>query len=175
MAVSFGMEYGAVNTQVGKLKDAMGQAASVVTQATGEKTKYEAQKAKANEEENAVRSIIAGQEERFNWLELERFVSDVLPHPDGTNIVNADAASRYFKNNQKAKKAYDLFKERERTGKISAEGDEEGIEDLALINLEGVDCRFTDDVGAYWTNLKARQDFATSIRSTILPESHKEI
>jgi len=46
-------------------------------------------------EEKKVKSSVAGQEERYNWLELMTFVNESVPRPDGTNLY-APKAREYF-------------------------------------------------------------------------------
>ena len=46
-------------------------------------------------EEKKVKSSVAGQEERYNWLELMTFVNEAVPRPDGTNLY-APKAREYF-------------------------------------------------------------------------------
>jgi type IV pilus assembly protein PilM len=70
-------------------KDSVGKAAQAENQFNSTRTK-------AIGEEAAVKSIVAGQMERRNWLEILKFVSDVVPRPDGTNLPTRSAERRYF-------------------------------------------------------------------------------
>lgn len=46
-------------------------------------------------EEKKVKSSVAGQEERYNWLELMTFINEAVPRPDGSNLY-APKAREYF-------------------------------------------------------------------------------
>src|SRR5260370_12410863 len=39
----------------------------------------------AKKEKQAVLSIVAGQDEKLNWVELLKFISAAIPQPDGSN------------------------------------------------------------------------------------------
>src|SRR5262249_41104181 len=59
------------------------------------KRDFDKAKGDAIAEEAAVAAIVAGQSERLNWMHLTRFVSDVVPRPDGSNLSDA-ARKKYF-------------------------------------------------------------------------------
>ena len=33
-----------------------------------------------------MRSIVAGQDEQLDWIDLMKFISDAIPKPDGSNL-----------------------------------------------------------------------------------------
>src|SRR5262249_12369048 len=63
--------------QVGK--PAIDQLNAVTVKVQNRKNDY-------NRQEKSVRAVIAGQEERLNWIALNKFINDCLPRPDGTNL-----------------------------------------------------------------------------------------
>ena len=64
--------------------------------ADANQTTFDDTKAAALKEEEAVKSIIAGQAERKNWLELNRYLfAEALPNPDGANL-SPTARERYW-------------------------------------------------------------------------------
>src|SRR5262249_20128491 len=69
-----------------KVEAAMKTAKDVSSRAQAAENKFKGAKDAALKEEEAVRSIVAGQSERLNWLHLMRFLGDVIPRPDGSNL-----------------------------------------------------------------------------------------
>src|SRR5262249_18739034 len=49
---------------------------------------YKKEVAKVNVLKASIRNVVAGQEERLNWLKLNRFINDCLPRPDGKNLTD---------------------------------------------------------------------------------------
>src|SRR5262249_31100758 len=65
------------------------------------------------------------------------------------------------------------------TKKVVAGKDDpdEGADDLIQVNIEGVDCRYVDDLAAFWETFKAREKgdpFKDSIKNTIRPVSQRD-
>ena len=83
LAWSYALEYRSVDVERSPLKDAVTEAKAVASLADGKNKAFTDQKAAADKEEKAVRSIIAGQDEKLNWIDLNRFIADSMPRPDG--------------------------------------------------------------------------------------------
>src|SRR5262249_54144396 len=124
-------------------------------EATFRKTKDE-----AIAEEEAVKSIVAGQMERKNWLELLTFINEAVPKPDGSNLTpemkrsywegkDAEPDSTrpdYRHGAMTGKRAWEEYHKREQAAKmgLSEEAGDEmgpGVNDLVLYNIEAIDCR----------------------------------
>src|SRR5262245_48902912 len=58
-----------------------------------------------------VKFIIAGKDERNNWLRLNEFIGQCLPHPDGSNLQYTQQQIMYWKN-RAAQDAYDQYRQR---------------------------------------------------------------
>ncbi len=84
-AVGMGLTYRTYNAAA--VLDAEKAAEAKAKAAADAKKAFEDAKKKALDEEAAVRSVVAGQEERVNWLELLKFIGDSVPQPDGTNVA----------------------------------------------------------------------------------------
>jgi type IV pilus assembly protein PilM len=160
---------------------AMQKADKAAKDARDWQTKFDSTKSAALAEEEAVKSIVAGQMERKNWLALLRFIDQALPRPDGSNITEY-AKSLYWMRPPNAgnhpnpqrmmtgKQAWEKFKERQEGIKpMQVTGPEggavlftttlddlgAGIDDLIQVNIEAIDCRFCDDLPGYWNGVRS--------------------
>ena len=94
LGFSYYLSYEAYGAPV--VADAEKKATEDAGKATANQSAFDAAKAAALKEEEAVKSIIAGQAERKNWLELTRYVfAETLPTPDGANL-SPTARERYW-------------------------------------------------------------------------------
>lgn len=96
-----------------------------------------------------VRSVVAGQEERLNWLQLNKHINESLPRPDLANLTAKQKAAY----GEKGKLAYDKFVARQAANRGEPQNVED-LEDLVLINLEACNALYTDDLPGYFTRLK---------------------
>jgi type IV pilus assembly protein PilM len=127
-------------------------------------TAFKNQQDKVKKEEDAVRSIIAGRDELPNWLALNKFLSDVLPRPDVTqleksaNLWSASAQKQYLVEPElnKALQAYERYQKRLAGEKLPPGAGDAFDEHLIRVDVEAVDARWAEDLGAYWTNVKTK-------------------
>jgi len=125
---------------------------------------FKKQQDKVKKEEDAVRSIIAGRDELPNWLALNKFLSDVLPRPDVTdgaksaNLWGESARNQYLMPPEldKAKQAYERYQKRLAGEKLLPGPDDAKDEHLIRVDIEAVDARWAEDLGAYWTSMKSK-------------------
>jgi type IV pilus assembly protein PilM len=168
LGLSYALEYRTYNDP--RVGDAMKKSEGVVKQVTDSQTKFKKAKDDANEQAEAVKSIIAGQMERTDWLELLKFVSKAVPLPDGSNLP--PSGKRYWdqepdrQNHPQGREAltgqeaYKLWLMHFRNpgegggGRGDSEGLTPGIDDLIQVNIEGISNAFCDDLGAYWKQVK---------------------
>ncbi len=129
-------------------------------------------KGNAEKEELAVKAIVAGQSEQLNWMRFVQFVSQCVPQPDSTALpTDQDVMRRFWTEKPRGRKraamsgkeAYAEYAKRLREGfKPASEDTKEidplppGIDDLVQFSIESVDCRFCDDLPAFWK--EARKD-----------------
>src|SRR5262249_5880233 len=139
-----------------------------VKDARDAKAKFEETKKKALAEEEAVKSIVAGQMERSNWLQLLKYIDDAVPRPNGSNltlqmkeqywdkqpdeIVRKDVKSGMA---MTGRQAWEEYKKRLKAGPATGKdslADElgAGINDLVQFNIEAIDCRYCDDLPAFY-------------------------
>ncbi|HEV3236515.1 MAG TPA: type IV pilus assembly protein PilM [Gemmataceae bacterium] len=133
---------------------------------------------KADDEERAVKSIIAGQDERENWLKLQQFISSVLPYPEVHIQTNQPVTEEHLKLanlpkegskyvTPQAEYAFEVYKKKQETGSVAPASksedskpskvpdlEEESQKYLVQINIESVDTRYTDDLAAAWNAIK---------------------
>ena len=158
--------------------DAEKKAADVAKVADANNKTFDDTKAKALKEEDAVKSIIAGQMERKNWLELTHYLfAQAVPSPDGKNL-SGDAIREYWAKAPDAtrktgqpmtgEQAYAQWLDRQKGIGASdkdapggrpaapAGGDDlgAGIDDLVQVNVDYFDQRFCDDLGSFWEEVK---------------------
>src|SRR5207247_1840982 len=148
LALSYAMEHRAVGADV--VVSAIKESENTVNLHKNNETKYANAEKEEQAEEKAVKSIIAGTDERLNWIKLHKFIGDVVPRPDGSNLpASAKANPKFW--NAKARQAYDKYLELQAAGKAAGAVRDKTRADLIQFNIEGVGCRYTDDLGAFWT------------------------
>jgi type IV pilus assembly protein PilM len=162
-----------------RVQDAMEKSKSAVSNAKSAQSKFDQTKTAAINEEKAVKSIVAGQMERSNWLQLLKFIDDAVPRPDGSNLT-ADMKKFYWDAPvdpsrpdkfvaMTGRRAYQEFNKRE-TGALMGVKDESvdelgaGINDLVQFNIEAIDCRFSDDLVGLHTALRSIVDTSDAWR-----------
>ncbi len=145
----------------------------------GGKRNFDALLEKTGQEKIAVETIVAGQQERANWLEMMAFLQDAIPRPDGSNIY-AEKAKTYFMGDLDAstkkyvgipdefrkrrtltgKRAYELYASKLAAGVEQGEIDStasSGIDDMVQVSVTSVDCRFFDNLNTgFWTTAKKK-------------------
>jgi len=171
LALSYGLEkrtYGDA-----KVEKAVKDAGAAADKAKKAKSQFEAAKKKARDEEDAVRTIVAGQFERDNWPELYKFISSAIPQPDGRprefdvlaedgsvaekitiDNVPKDVADKYLENSKKAYEAYLRQHLAAEAGKEGGNNPPPGITDLIQFNIESVQGFFCDNLSTYWDQVK---------------------
>ncbi len=175
LALSYGLEYRTWGHK--KVEDAVTSAKGAKKKADEAASAFRAAKDKAKAEENAVRTIVAGQFERDNWAELYKFISTAIPQPDGKprefKVVADDGSvaetitipnipddfkSKYW--NEKAIEAYQTYRAQrlatDSPGDDShgGNGPSAGAENLIQFNIESVKALYCDNLSAYWDQVK---------------------
>ncbi len=119
-----------------------------------------------------VKSIIAGKDERPNWIALNDFISKCLPLPDGSNL-------RDFRDNDpeinqrmfwtvKARAASAQYMDR-RIGNgrvVDLPMDEESLQNLINIDIEAVFPMYVDDLKSFYE--RAKEETTTNFKDTLL-------
>lgn len=160
MTFGFRMENDAWGSQ--QIKDATKQAGDpALAKVAEEKKKCDDKQREVDNLEREVRSVIAGQDERVNWLKLNKYVNECLPRMDGANLT--DKQKKYWdapKDKDEAgggKMAFEKFMGRQSAAKNEAQvASDEGMDKLIQINLEAVNALYTDDLTGFFGRLKEK-------------------
>ncbi len=189
LAISYYLGYQAFGASV--VTDAETKATAVAGQADANEKKYGDAKTAALKEEEAVKSIVAGQFERKDWLEMTRFIfGAALPLPDGTNLPDTAKATYWDKKIGKGmsgKEAWDdLVKHPEARSPVARDApaatqvnranapapvEEQlpaGIDSLVQFNIDFFDQRFSDDLAATWAQIKDKNPLSSKDDSSFL-------
>ena len=166
VAFGYGTQYQAVSDK--RIATAIGKAESAVKAAKtqeGERTKKEGERTAAIGD---VKAIVSGNDERLNWTRVLELISASLPVPGvlekGTDkeIVkgNLDLPDQlpYWKT---AKQQLAIAKHYDRIASgvpLTKLYDDDKSEDLPTVNIEAVDCRYSDNVQTFLTNAQAWAD-----------------
>ncbi|MBY0522659.1 MAG: type IV pilus assembly protein PilM [Gemmataceae bacterium] len=104
--------------------------------------------------ENSVKSIIAGQEERLNWLKINKYINDCLPYQTDKagNLTPSQKTQYWSSKDSNGKEAYEKY--------AQGQDSEEVLKALVQINLEAVNSMYTEDLSNYF---KRMQDTSKSM------------
>jgi type IV pilus assembly protein PilM len=192
LALSYGLEYRTYNDS--RVKKAIDRAAEAKKKAASAESAFKAAKQKAKDEEDAVRTIVAGQFERDNWAELLKFISAAIPQPDGRereftvlaedgsvaetikiDNIPKDVARAQTYLNPKAEQAYkDYLSQRvvAEAGKENGNGLIPGIENLIQLNIESVQGFFCDNLSTFWDQVKKDEHVKKNGDELVRPREH---
>ncbi len=135
-------------------------------------------KDRVTKEVAAVRSLVAGQDERLNWVDLIKFISDAIPKPDGSNLP-PDMKSEYWQKKpteadqhpnlklaMTGEQAWREYQKQMAAGNKPVDGKENpadvrltglaqdplgrGIDDRIQFNVEMINARYCSDLALYW-------------------------
>jgi type IV pilus assembly protein PilM len=206
---------------------AMKESKDVAGQVSAMENSVKTKENEVQEEIKAVKSIVAGQEERPNWISFNKFLGDVIPKPglleegkfksadpkkgeftvklsdgkdrtfslakegafplnnlqwadfnklktgdpiqvayqDANNLAFPEAISRYWiGQNQEGREAFRKMLEKQFSGRVGTADRDDSKSNLIHLNIEGFDCRYTDDLAAYWTVVSTKQGVKESVR-----------
>jgi type IV pilus assembly protein PilM len=137
---------------------------------------YDDQLKKVEAEKNEVRSLVAGKDERLNWIELNKFISDCIPRVrvDDKGAANFDdksasnlsekARAEYW--NDAVARAHKKLQDRLAgpKGPLGKDDIDKSYGLLMLFNITGVDCRWTGSMKKTMEGLTLDQDAKTFSR-----------
>ncbi len=153
LAFGYRLEYDAVASPEIELAKQQGVAA--LANADKWKKDCDAKEAQVKALHRQVRTIIAGQDERLNWVKLHRYINECLPRTDGKTIdgkdLPSDAKAREYWDRQGGQAAWEKYKAKQSSGRVDEEDD---LRALMQINLMNVNALWTDDLGGYFSKLK---------------------
>ncbi|MGH7223998.1 MAG: type IV pilus assembly protein PilM, partial [Gemmataceae bacterium] len=169
------------------------KADDVSKKADSAKRAFEAAKKKAREEEDDVRTIVAGQFERANWPELYKFIYTAVPRPDnephffpviaddGSEVktISLDNIPKEFEGQYwlpKGKEAYDDYRKSHGSAGLGREdaqggggGPDASVVELLQFNIESVQGFYCDNLSIFWDQVKASPKLKTDHDSLVRP------
>lgn len=100
--------------------------------------------------ETAVKAVLAGQDERTDWVQLNKYINDCLPRLDGEGLTD-NQKLRFWQNPQnnmeaRGKEAYERLQQAQRAAPGGSSDADEYLGDLVQVNLEAVNARFADNL-----------------------------
>ncbi len=153
--------------------------ASAVAAFKAQETQIAAKKAEVDATQGDVKAIIAGNDERLNWVRLQEVLVAALPRhgtkEQGGNLHDADQLP--FWSSDKGERAYQKYLQRMSEGiPLERMFDDDLTENLANINVEGVHARYAPSLTDFLTNASAYADktFAINIADDLLPAEKEE-
>src|SRR5262245_32842602 len=160
-----------------RISDSISKAKSVVSTAGSLDSQIRSKKEEIDKTQMEVESIIAGQTERKNWIEINKFVNESVPIPGPIdpakqpipgyhNMVEAFRMPngavvdpRKYWDSVPGKRA--IVKLNERVGKgidpINALADDDMREHLAMVDIEAVYCRYVSDLKGFYELLERQR------------------
>jgi type IV pilus assembly protein PilM len=168
---AYGSLSGDKSNVVEKAKD---DAAVVVDRDKKLTSAWDKLKGEVAKEETEVKSLIAGKDERINWLTLHKFISDCLPRvkEDGDlHMLMTDKKGLYW--TADAKFAHDKLQKRlaSAKGPLGKDDLDDTYINLAQVNITGFDCRYVAKMDEFLASLKLdpksleTQEILDSVRS----------
>jgi type IV pilus assembly protein PilM len=153
LALGYRMQHDLYAAEV--IKKSMQEDGKKALNLAAEENKLYDEKAKKIEElKKSINGIVAGQNERVNWLKLNKFINECLPRPDGKNLVGDHQKAFWTKGGEEAYKNFMAGQSGAKNDAAAPLGDG-GLENLIQINLETVNALFTEDLSGYFGRLKA--------------------
>src|SRR5262249_47488487 len=119
--------------------------AASMKEADDAKTAADTQRSTANTRQGEVdqttrdvKFIIAGKDERNNWLRLNEFIGQCLPHPDGSNLQYTQQQIMYWKN-RAAQDAFEQYRQRKlgQSNVVDVPMDDEAPKNFVQFDNEG--------------------------------------
>jgi hypothetical protein len=101
-----------------------------------------------------VKSIIAGKDERMNWIEAYKFIGQCVPQPNGVNLQDSNQ-QMYWKNARAISALQQLMQRKLGQGNVvDMPMDEEALKNLATVDIEGVHCMYAADLKQFMEKAK---------------------
>ncbi len=201
LAMGFGCQYGAVTDA--NLQKAIADAKKAAKEGKDRDDAFLAKDKDVKGKQAEVKALVAGNEERLNWVRLHEVIATAMPRPplvtaDGKYIPGPDGktpvdvgnlslpardagvkdkeawrAQLEFVNQDGAYDAIARYAQRVRAG-VPADRlfDNTKVELLPLVNVEAVDCRWTDNLQQFLDNANttAKKEYGLNIVGDLLDE-----
>lgn len=144
---------------------------SAVEQAGKKKTEATTKQGEITNNTRDVKSLVAGTDERPNWIQLNEFISRCLPQPDGKNLLHFDKNDKpvnqkvfWTTDAQLANEQYQM--RRLGTGNVvDLPLDDQALQHLVNIDVESIYPLYVDDLKEFYTKAKEKtqKDFGDAL------------
>ncbi len=157
-----------------KLEEALKQVKDWKSKADNSNSQFNTKENEVKATQTQVSSIIAGQEERPNWIHMNRFVTLAIPRPfskegqapftkDGTPVNNGNVIPKYWNvGDGKGKEAINKYLQRLAIGAdpTKALDENDGREFLAMVNVISFHNRYVPDLKVLYQKIEANRNEA---------------
>jgi hypothetical protein len=145
MALGYAVEYGAV-TDAG-IKKARDEADAAVKQATTQQGQETTEKTAVQADQDAVKAIIAGNDNRLNFVRMNEVLAVALPRAGQAGNLNDSPQQQSLWATEQGKRALAKFQERIKAGiPLEKIADDDLTTYLAHVNVESIYTRHVEDV-----------------------------
>jgi type IV pilus assembly protein PilM len=201
VAMGFGCQYGAATDA--NLQKAIADAKQAAKESGDREAAYKKKDQEVSGKHAEVKALVAGNEERLNWVRLHEVIATAMPRPplvqpNGNYIVGPDGktpvdvgnlnlpardagvkdretwkAQPEFIHQDGAYDAIARYAQRVRAG-VPADRlyDNTKVELLPLVNVEAIDCRWTDNLQQFLdtANTQAKKEYGLNVVGDLLDE-----
>lgn len=146
--------------------EAIKEGERVRNRASGYESTFKTKEDEIKKNEAAVRSILAGSNERTNWLEFMKFVSEALPSApyqeelkhflESSNLRDPEAKRYLTGSAQLASQKF--IAQQTGSGQPADKDDEEDLEHLVQVNVVSLLSLYTDNLEGFFSKVKADRD-----------------
>jgi type IV pilus assembly protein PilM len=144
-----------------KIASAALAAKDAIKLATDKKAEAEAKKQEITKTTSEVKSIIAGKDERSNWIRLNEFISKCLPKPDCSNLKDYKLENPAYPNQVEFKTKEAKTAAEEYLARLRGEGnvadlplDDQSLQHLVNVDVEAIFTMYVDDLEAFYNKAK---------------------
>ncbi len=161
MTYGYAVVYGSVTDP--KIEQAIGEGKSVVSAVQSQNSQITTKEGEVADTQSDVKTIIAGQDERLNWIAINEFINRNLPQPGPEGNLKLEQQRRYWFTTE-GMQALNDYRNRI-TGGISIEEpvNFEVRPHLATVDIEAIYPRYTDNLEGYFTAAKQASKEMTGV------------
>src|SRR5262245_4629741 len=164
MALGYGVKSAALGNPIEPEKssdpiaEAMKKGKAVQTSVDNQNKTFGDRQTEVKKTTDDVQKIVAGKDERINWIKLNEFVARCLPHPDGANLDMKLPFQAKYVLNETAKAAREQYEDRKfgKSNVVDTPLEERALQNLANVDLEAVFTLYTEDLKDFFNKAKAK-------------------
>jgi type IV pilus assembly protein PilM len=176
MALGYGVEYRAV-TDAG-IKKAQEEAKAAVDRASQQISRKTAEENAIRADQDAVKAIIEGNDDRLTHVRLNEVLAVVLPRAGENGNLVGDPTMEMYWSTEEGRRALQKYRERMKAGiPLEKIAEDDLTSHLAHINIESIYTRYVEDVDAFLENADAwaKNTFGQEIARSMLDSEREEV